>query len=108
MPKGRFTIAASANRDSGAAVAKAFQDRLGPAWLKAAQNIVPIRSGALYRALDYGVDDSNPADVVLTCGVNPATPEAVDYGAYVERGTSRQKPQPYIVPALGQIGAVLR
>lgn len=108
MPKGgSFIPASGAQGEIAAAIAEVFQDRLGPRWLDAARNIVPFRSGALYRALDYGVDDSNKADVILRVGVNPATPENVDYGSYVERGTSRMKAQPFVVPALGQIGARL-
>lgn len=107
MPKRKGIVPTSNGpRDIAFAVSGVFNDRIGPLWLRAAQGIVPFRSGALYRALTYEVDATNPADTILRVGVDAGTGEDVDYGALVERGTSRMAAQPYVVPALGQIGAL--
>jgi hypothetical protein len=107
MPKRKGIVPTSNGpEDIAYAVGQIFNKRLGPLWLKAAQGIVPFRSGALYRALTYEVDASNPSDVTLRVGVDAGTGEDVDYGPFVERGTSRMAAQPFVVPALGQIGVL--
>lgn len=109
MPKSkRFTVSPGSAESIAKAIAAKFNDRVGPALLSAMQNAVPIRTGALYRALTYEVDSSNQSDVVLRAGVDAGTDEHVDYGLYVEQGTSRMKAQPYMRPALGQIGAKIK
>jgi HK97 gp10 family phage protein len=107
MPE-RFNVTPGSEASIAGSISDAFNERVGPMLLKAMQNLVPIRSGALYRALTYEVDDANPRDVVLRAGVDAGTDENVTYGLYVEEGTSRMKAQPFMRPALGQIGAKIK
>ncbi len=54
-----------------------------------AREIVPVDTGALRESLTYRVDGET-----LTVGSDK------EYAAVVETGTSRQRPQPYIRPAM--------
>lgn len=57
-----------------------------------AQAVAPVDTGDLRRSIGYTV---TATDGAVTADVGPT----VDYGAYVEFGTSRQSPQPYLTPA---------
>lgn len=104
----RFNVSPDSEASIAASLEDAFSERVGPALLHAMQNLAPFRSGALFRALTFEVDATNPKDVILRAGVDAGTDEHVEYGLYVERGTSRMKAQPFMVPALGQVGARIK
>lgn len=104
MPKSKgFKATAGSAATISASIEKEFDNKVGPALLSAMRNIVPVRSGALWRALTFDVINNGPSDIVLRAGVDAGTDEHVDYGLWVERGTSIMKAQPYMVPALGQL-----
>lgn len=70
--------------------------RLGENIVENAQRTVPYRTGDLHDSLAYEAGDG-----VLIVGVDEGL-YGVDYGSYVELGTSRQAAQPYLVPAVLQ------
>lgn len=57
-----------------------------------AKSLTPVDTGGLRDSIDYKVEDSagNAEGIVGT---------AIDYGAYVEKGTVHQRAQPYLMPA---------
>lgn len=63
---------------------------------RASEN-APRRTGTLARSYDYLVDEGDQS--VQIGARSDAFPEA-PYAAYVELGTSRQKPQPHLEPAI--------
>lgn len=71
-----------------------------------AKQLVPIDTGSLRRSIRK-VRYARPAGNILYTGVraggyvrNPRTGRLVDYASFVEYGTSRQRPQPFLRPAL--------
>lgn len=62
---------------------------IGGEILRDAQHVVPVDSGELLRSLTAEVVDGQ-----IRVGSNK------DYAKFVEEGTSRQKAQPYLSPAL--------
>lgn len=62
-----------------------------------ARRRVPVRTGDLWRSIGFGQVsmDAGSAYVEVKAGDNQ-----VDYEGYVEYGTSRMAPQPYMIPAL--------
>lgn len=104
----RYRKDGGADAHLSGSIGDAFDERVGPKLLEAMQNLVPFRSGALYRALTFEVDRSNPDDVILRAGVDAGTDEEVTYGLFVEQGTSRMAAQPFMRPALGQVGARIK
>lgn len=74
---------------AGVAVRKAAFDTR-----RDAQRASPVVTGALKNSI--GIDFATAATrAEQTATVGPA----VNYGRYVEEGTSRQRPQPYLMPA---------
>lgn len=57
--------------------------------VREAKENAPVRTGALRDSLDYVADKNSVAFVA-----------GVDYASYVELGTSKMDPQPYLFPAL--------
>lgn len=55
-----------------------------------AKQYCPVDTGRLRNSISHAVSESEQAAVI---GTN------VEYAPYVELGTSRQKPQPYLEPA---------
>jgi len=74
-----------------------------------ARELVPVDTGALKASIE--AQQESPYRWVVTAGN-----EAVDYAEYVENGTTRQPPQPYLTPAademrgpfLEKVGVILR
>jgi hypothetical protein len=64
-------------------------NKLGPAITQDAKRIVPVETGALRDSLDWDIVEDE-LKIYAT----------EDYAAEVELGTSRQKAQPYLRPAL--------
>lgn len=74
-----------------------LEQRIGPAILADARDIVPIDKGNLKKSLRVGM----VGDDTVRIGCDPTDlPEERDYSLYVELGTSRAKAQPYLRPAL--------
>lgn len=59
-----------------------------------AKRIVPVDTGNLKNSIRSEIDEITPNLVTAVTGTN------VEYGPMVELGTSRQRPQPYLRPAL--------
>jgi len=72
---------------------------------KEAKELVPVDTGALrdsIRVIVTAKTAGNITRVGVRAGgyeVNPKTGKLVDYAVSVEFGTSRQMPQPYLIPA---------
>ena len=71
-----------------------------------AKQLVPVDTGSLQKSIRKE-RQARPAGNILYTGiraggyvVNPKTKRLVDYASYVEYGTSRMRPQPYMRPAL--------
>ena len=73
-------------------------ENLGRAMAVRAQRLVPKRTWALHDTITTETERRGN-EVVTTVS---AGDERVDYPVFVERGTSRQKAQPYLRPALAQ------
>lgn len=71
-------------------------DRLGKRVRENARRIVPIRSGDLRKSII-----AQQADGVLQVGVDVDV-AGVDYGPFVEQGTSKAAAQPFLRPAVLQ------
>lgn len=56
-----------------------------------AKELTPVRTGNLRNSISHKVDDSDKAAVI---GTN------VEYAPYVELGTRKQQPKPYLRPAI--------
>jgi len=67
-----------------------------------AKSFVPVDTGALRKSIR--VEKKGKLEVRVAAGgggvINPRTGREVDYAGYVEFGTSRASPQPYMQPAL--------
>lgn len=95
----RIVIDSSADGRVGQALSDYFERTLGPRIQANARRTVPVLSGDLKRSIIVQVDTGeNP---VLQVGVDEDV-AGVDYGVYVEEGTSRMAAQPYLRPALYQ------
>ena len=69
-----------------------------------AQALCAVDTGDLRRSIEYKVDaDESRVDI----GVNPSL-HNVDYGKYVEFGTSKMDAQPFLNPAVQQNISTLR
>lgn len=73
-----------------------------------AQEMCPVDTGSLQRSIRKEVI-SKPSQKIWQISVraggyvtNPKTRRKVDYAAYVEYGTSTNRPQPFLQPALMQ------
>ena len=73
-----------------------------------AKDLVPVDTGALRDSIRLIVT-AKPAGNITRVGVraggyevNPKTGKLVNYAVYVEFGTSRQSPQPYLIPAVNK------
>ena len=70
-----------------------------------AKDLVPVDTGALRDSIRLIVTAVSAGDITrvgVRAGgyeVNPKTGNLVNYAVYVEFGTSRQSPQPYLIPA---------
>ena len=71
-----------------------------------ARELVPVDTGALKNSIRVE-RFATPAGYITYTGIraggyirNPRTNKLVDYASYVEYGTSRQRPQPYLRPAV--------
>jgi len=67
-----------------------------------AKNFAPVDTGALRKSIRTEKKGKLQVSVVAGGGgvINPKTGREVDYAGYVEFGTSRMAPQPYMQPAL--------
>lgn len=71
-----------------------------------AKNLCPVDTGSLKKSIRVG-SYARPAKHVFSIRVtagghitNPKSKRKVDYASYVEFGTSRNKPQPFLGPAI--------
>lgn len=93
------------NPSAEGAIADALEETLteiGDKTQGNARRTVPIRTGNLSLSIVSQVGRDGDR-VVLQVGVDEEI-LGVDYGGYVERGTSKQAAQPYLVPAILQAG----
>lgn len=101
----RFVINPSADDAIGDALEDFLTDKLGPRIQANARRTVPVAEGNLKRAIILQVERDGD-DSTLQVGVDPHAPgitvDEVDYGRYVELGTSRMAAQPYLRPAVYQ------
>ena len=67
-----------------------------------AKSLVPVDTGALKKSIRVEKKGELQVSVVAGDGgvINPKTGREVDYAGFVEFGTSRMSPQPYMQPAL--------
>lgn len=64
-----------------------------------AKRLCPVDTGRLRNSITHVIDNDEPAAYI---GTN------VEYGPYVELGTSRQRAQPFLTPAASNHGAEYR
>lgn len=71
-----------------------------------AKDLCPVDTGSLKKSIRVGTY-ARPAkhihSIRVTAGghiTNPKTGRLVDYASYVEHGTSRNRPQPFMLPAI--------
>lgn len=64
--------------------------KLGAKIESSAKNLCPVDTGALRASLYFQMN----SDTELQVG------DGKEYGIYLEKGTSRQKPQPFLMPAV--------
>lgn len=95
----RIVIASDASGLIGDALSKHFADVLGPRIQANARRTVPVLSGDLKRSIVVQVKTGE--EPILQVGVDEDV-AGVDYGRYVEEGTSRAPAQPFLRPALYQ------
>ncbi len=76
-------------------IAEVGDDMMGK-MVREAKQIVPVDTGALLASIEKLKMKSVPG--LVTFGFS-AGGEAVDYARYVEWGTSKMRPQPYMRPA---------
>lgn len=101
----RIRITRTATPEQMADELRPAMRRLTNAIHRRAQRLVPKRTWALHDSIVSDVEDRSPGRIVGIVGVGGLTNGTrVDYWDYVERGTSRQKAQPYMRPALLQSG----
>ena len=67
-----------------------------------AKDLVPVDTGSLRKSIRVEKEGELQVSVIAGGGgvINPRTGREVDYAGYVEFGTSRMSPQPYMQPAL--------
>jgi len=67
-----------------------------------AKGFVPVDTGALKKSIRIEKKGKLQVSIVAGGGgvINPRTGREVDYASFVEFGTSRMSPQPYMQPAL--------
>ena len=67
-----------------------------------AKNLAPVDTGALRKSIRVEKEGKLQFSVVAGGGgvVNPKTGREVDYAGFVEFGTRRMSPKPYMQPAL--------
>jgi len=67
-----------------------------------AKSFAPVDTGSLRKSIRVEREGELQFSVVAGDGgvINPRTGREVDYAGYVEFGTSRMSPQPYMQPAL--------
>ena len=67
-----------------------------------AKDLVPVDTGSLRKSIRVEKEGELQVSVIAGDGgvINPRTGREVDYAGFVEFGTSRMSPQPYMQPAL--------
>lgn len=96
----RITVNPAADAEIGRNIEALLADKLGPAIVKNAQRTAPVKSGDLRDSI-VSQTEANGAATRLQVGVDEDL-KGVDYGDFVEEGTSRQAAQPFLVPAVLQ------
>lgn len=74
-------------------------EKIGLTAERYAKNLCPVDTGRLRNSITHAIDSGEKAAYI---GTN------VEYGPYVEFGTSRQKEQPYLRPAAQNHGSEYR
>lgn len=74
-----------------------FCEKVGALAVAEVQPLVPVLTGNLRRSI---VSEVMPNNAGIYIGVTPAAP----YGVFVEKGTSRQRANPYLEP--GTLNAI--
>lgn len=95
----RIVIDSAADGRIGQALSEYFAAQLGPRIQQNAKRAVPVDTGDLKDSIVVQVETGDRP--VLQVGVDSDI-HAVDYGRYVEEGTSRMAAQPYLRPAVYQ------
>lgn len=101
----RLTVAPNADQAVGDALEQYLTEKLGPKIQANARRTVPVRSGDLKKSIVIQVHAAGP-DSTLQVGVDQDI-AGVDYGTFVELGTSRAAAQPYMRPAVLQAGGTI-
>lgn len=96
----RIVVNTAADGLIGEALEQFLATKLGPRIQSNAKRTVPVLSGDLKDSLVVQVN-LDGTDSVLQVGVDQDI-RGVDYGRYVEEGTSKQVAQPYLRPAVYQ------
>ena len=67
-----------------------------------AKDLAPVDTGSLRKSIRVEKEGDLQVSVIAGGGgvINPRTGREVDYAGYVEFGTSKMSPQPYMQPAL--------
>lgn len=95
----RITVNPAASDLIGKSLSEFFEHTLGPRIQGNARRTVPVDTGDLKRSIVVQVQTGDKP--VLQVGVDEDV-AGVDYGRYVEEGTSRAPAQPYLRPAAYQ------
>lgn len=96
----RIVVNADAGSLIGDALEEFFVKNLGPRIQANARRTVPVRTGDLKRSIIVQTERTGD-DTILQVGVDSDV-AGVDYGRFVEQGTSRAPAQPYLRPAVYQ------
>jgi len=85
----------------GKALAEAL-DKISEKIRDDAKGFAPVDTGALRKSIRTEKKGKLQVSIIAGGGgvINPKTGREVDYAGYVEFGTSRMSPQPYMQPAL--------
>lgn len=103
----RLTVNPRADKLIGDELEAMLEEKLGPAILANAVRTVPTLSFDLRNSLNYEVTRKPGAEASLIVGVDKAIHD-VDYGTFVEDGTSIMAAQPYLRPAVYQAQGAIK
>jgi len=98
MASAKFRVTKVHDAEATARQIEPHMRNLGNAIATRMRRIVPKRTWKLHDTIEHGTERDGS---VVTTQVGAGSDE-VDYWEHVERGTSRQKAQPYMRPALLQ------
>lgn len=86
-------------------MAEKLVDKTGEKIVSRAKSIVPVRTGRLQRSIRYEKEKA-PGEVSMEIIADGHEEGKISYASFVEYGTRKMMPRPYIRPALNEyIGA---